>query len=253
MGVSWLLASVLILPLSAGCESEGPGAEPEPVEPAHWTYAESATWGELDPDYAACGSGRHQSPVDLTDATSRDLPDIAFDYQPSDVQAVNNGHAIQVDYAPGSSIEVKGETYDLLQFHIHTPSEHTINGRTAAAELHLVHLSADGDLAVVGVLIDEGAAGDAIGPILDDLPEEDGDTGPVSSIDAEELLPAGRTTYRYPGSLTTPPCSEGVTWLVMTDPVTWSAEQLEAITDVHEGNNRPVQALNGRAEVIDAS
>lgn len=253
MRASWLLVSTLVVPLSTGCGSPSAEDEREGVEPAHWTYAESATWDELDPDYAACGSGTHQSPVDLAGAKTRALPDIAFNYRPSNVQAIDTGHAVQVDYEPGNSIELNGETYDLLQFHIHEPAEHLINGHAAAAEIHLVHANAAGELAVVGVLIEEGAPSDVIGALLDDLPEDEGDTGTVSSIDAEDLLPSTRTTYRYTGSLTTPPCSEGVTWLVMTAPVTWSAEQLEAVAEVHDGNNRPVQALNGRREVIDES
>ena len=249
-----VFAVVLVLPLLLGACSPAPTASPTPV---HWSYEGEegpAHWGELSPDFALCASGKKQSPVDLAEATQQDLPNIVFHYQPSKINIINNGHTIQVNYDPGSFIELDGARYDLQQFHFHAPSEHSIAGEQAEAELHLVHKNANGDLAVVGVLINAGQANSAIQPVWDNLPEQ---AGPVQSLDAQvnagDLLPAIQTTYRYDGSLTTPPCSEGVKWLVMTQGITLSQEQLATFTNLFEGNNRPIQALNGRVEVEDTS
>lgn len=246
------LLGVLLLCLSAltACGDDVPGAAGEeivehPVE--HWSHDDPDAWGET------CTTGTKQSPVDLTDASAEDLAEIEFDYQPSEVTVANTGHTIQAGYGTGSAIGVDGTWYDLIQFHFHAPSEHTIDGENAAAELHLVHQDDDGNLAVVGVLVSEGTANEAVAPVLDDLPDDEGEqTEPETEVDADGLLPDGHLTFRYDGSLTTPPCSEGVRWMVMTEPVTWSAEQLAAFTDLYDGSNRPVQPLNDRVELVDA-
>ena len=166
----------------------------------------------------------------------------------------NTGHTIQANYGTGSAIGIDGTWYDLLQFHFHTPSEHTIDGEQAAAELHLVHQDDDGNLAVVGVLVTEGEANAAVAPVLEDAPDHEGQQRePATEVDADGLLPESHLTFRYDGSLTTPPCSEGVRWMVMTEPVTWSAEQLAAFTDLYDGSNRPVQPLNERVELVDST
>ncbi len=165
----------------------------------------------------------------------------------------NTGHTLQAGYGSGSTIGVDGTRYDLIQFHFHTPSEHTIDGEHAAAELHLVHQD-DGNLAVVGVLVEEGAASEAVAPVLEDPPDAEGEQRePETPVDAAGLLPEGHATFRYDGSLTTPPCSEGVRWMVMTEPVTWSAEQLTAFTDLYDGSNRPTQPLHDRVELLDST
>lgn len=255
-----VFAVILVLPLLLGAcapastPTQAPTSAPAPV---HWSYEGEegpAHWGELSPDFALCANGKKQSPVDLADTTPQDLANIIFHYQASKINIINNGHTIQVNYDPSSFIELDGIRYDLLQFHFHAPSEHSVAGKQAEAELHLVHKNADGDLAVVGILINTGQANSAIQPAWDNLPEQ---AGPVQSLDVQvnagDLLPAVQTTYRYDGSLTTPPCSEGVKWLVMTEPITFSDEQLAAFTNIFEGNNRPIQALNGRTEVEDTS
>ncbi len=251
------LLPALLLLLSA-C---APAATPAPAAtatPVHWTYEGEegpAHWADLSPTFAACSAGKQQSPVDLTQADQKDLSNIVFHYQPSKVNIINNGHTIQVNYDAGSYIEVDGTRYDLLQFHFHTPSEHSVNGKLAAAEVHLVHKSADDKLAVVGILIEKGdGENSAIQSFWNSLPAASGPAQTLDSmVNANDFLPAIQTTYRYDGSLTTPPCTEGVKWMVMTTPITFSEAQLENYTKLFEGSNRPVQALNGRPEVEDTT
>ena len=204
-------------------------------------------WGSLDRAYAACSDGWEQSPIDLGSAKAGRLPGIVFDYAPSPMTVSNNGHAIQVDYAPGSGIVHGGVRYELLQFHFHHGSEHTVAGVRFPLELHLVHRSSGGELAVVGVLFKEGAASEALEPLWSRLPAEAGATAAVPGpMNAAALLPERRSTWRYVGSLTTPPCTEGVSWIVMTEPMTLSAAQIEAFAAIFPNNYRPVQPLNGR-------
>lgn len=227
------------------------GARPQ----AHWGYEGTngpEHWGELDPGFAVCSDGREQSPIDLTGAERGDLSEIVFDYAPSPISIRNDGHTIQVNYESGSGIVLDGTRYDLTQFHFHHRSEHTVDGADFPLEVHLVHASADGALAVVGVFLAEGAANEPFAPVWRGMPAEAGPAAVVEGmVDAGALLPERRTTWRYPGSLTTPPCSEGVSWLVMTEPVTASREQIEAFSALFPVNNRPVQALNGRRLVTD--
>ncbi len=232
--------------------------EPHPVaEPPHWTYEGEEGpehWDELDETYAVCGTGQNQSPIDIESPTAGDLANISFHYQPSAVNIFNNGHTVQVNHDAGSSIELDGVRYETVQFHYHTPSEHTLDGKAFAAEFHIVHKSADGNLAVVGILLKEGAENSAYQPFISNLPAEKSDvTDAGVKINAAELLPAVQTTYRYNGSLTTPPCTEGVSWLLMTNPVELSAAQLDALENLFEDNNRPVQPLDGRTPIEDTT
>jgi carbonic anhydrase len=145
-----------------------------------------------------------------------------------------------------------GIRYHVVQFHYHAPSEHEINGKRMAAEIHLVHKSADGKLAVIGLLLEEGAENAALSPFINNLPPEKSDVKDVNQqINAADLLPDIQTTFRYSGSLTTPPCTEGVSWLVMTTPIELSSEQLSKIENVSGTNNRPVQPLNDRSLLED--
>jgi carbonic anhydrase len=233
--------------------------QPVAHEKPHWGYEGEAGpehWGSLDPSFAACGEGKSQSPVDIVhaDATPQDLPNIAFHYQPTAVKIINNGHSIQVNYDPGSYIEVEGTRYDLLQFHFHAPSEHAFDGQLLDMEMHLVHKSAEDKLAVVGVMLKGGAENAAYQPVWDNLPAEEGPEQVIDlQVNAADLLPAEQLTYRYSGSLTTPPCSEEVSWFMMTTPVELSAEQIAAFEAIYKGNNRPVQPLNEREILVDTS
>ncbi len=254
------VVSALLLLVSACAPAATPTPAPtHTAAPVHWTYEGEegpAHWGGISPDFAVCQSGVRQSPVDLNGPAQQeqDLPNIVFHYQPSKINILNNGHTIQVNYDGGSSIDVDGVSYELLQFHFHAPSEHSVGGKLAEAELHLVHKNAAGGLAVVGLLIEKGPANSAIQTTWDSLPTQSGPAQTLEAqVNANDLLPTVQTTYRYDGSLTTPPCTEGVKWLVMTNPITFSEEQLAAFTEIFEGNNRPAQALNDRAEVEDTS
>ena len=220
------------------------------AKPIHWSYGGSDNperWGKLSPDFALCEQGHGQSPINIQDAVrDRPLP-IVFDYQPSPLEVVNNGHTIQVNYAQGSSISIGDEKFSLLQFHFHTPSEHFIKNDAFPLELHLVHRSESGQLAVVGVMLEQGKANPLIAKIWEQIPE----VGKSSSlkdrlINAQDLLPKNRSYYSYEGSLTTPPCSEGVKWNVMTEPMTVSAEQIDKFTSIYQVDARPVQAVYDR-------
>ena len=228
-----------------------------PPEPPHWTYEGEEGpqhWGELDPTYAVCGTGVHQSPIDISAPSENDLTNIVFNYQPSEVKILNNGHTVQVNYDSGSFIELDAVRYDLLQFHYHAPSEHVIDGKSFPAEVHLVHKNADGQLAVVGILLEEGNENLAFDPFIKNMPVEKSEAKDIGvTLNANELLPDIQTTFRYSGSLTTPPCSEGVNWLVMTNPVELSSAQLSKLDELFEDNNRPLQEVNDRSIVEDST
>lgn len=251
------MAAALATALFACSRNPAPETAAAEHHEVHWAYSGAGGpehWGTLEPEFAACASGKSQSPIDITHATPSDLPNIVFNYAPSAVNIVNNGHTIQVNYDAGSSIEIDGVRYDLVQFHFHAPSEHTINGKRYPAELHLVHKSASGDLAVVGVMMDKGAENLALAPVWSHLPAKEGpEEHFTAAVDATSLLPDVRTTFRYSGSLTTPPCSEGVKWNVMTAAIQLSDTQLRAFTKIIDGNDRPLQPLGGRTLIEDTS
>ena len=244
----------LILPIIAGMISGVfilSAVNAQDGHSVHWGYegeAEPEHWGELDETFALCSQGRAQSPINLTAATGIDLVNIDFDYQETALNIFNNGHTVQVNYDEGSRISYNETTYDLLQFHLHHPSEHTVDGEPAAMELHLVHRDASGNLAVVGILIVEGEAdNEDYAVVFDNLPAEEGE--PVASelvVNAADLLPDTTTFFTYSGSLTTPPCSQGVRWLVLDTPIELSEAQIEAFAQIFELNARPTQDLNSR-------
>ena len=207
-------------------------------------------WAQLDPEWSACGTGEHQSPIDLGGATPAAQSELGVSYVPGTAELVNTGATVRADEAPGSTLTVDGVGYELTQFHLHEPAEHTVDGVRADAELHLVHTAADGSLAVLGVLLTEGAEDVALQPYLDALPGTPGETSAPASVDPAALLPADHATYRYTGSLTTPPCSEDVEWLVLQQPVSASAAQLAGFRAVIGENARPVQETGDRTVTV---
>jgi len=216
----------------------------------HWGYSGAEgpeNWAQLSPDYSAC-SGKNQSPIDLTGFIEADLEPIRIAYRAGGTEILNNGHTIQVSYSPGSKIQVDGFELELKQFHFHAPSENLINGKSFPMEAHLVHADKDGNLAVIAVMLKEGEANKAIEAAWSLMPESTGDRQTLpDALSAEAILPASRDYYRFNGSLTTPPCSEGVRWLVMKEPISVSKEQIERFTHVmHHPNNRPPQPVNAR-------
>lgn len=225
---------------------------PAHSEGKHWAYGGHggpAEWGTLDKDFAECKLGKHQSPIDIRGAKAADLPAIKFDYKPSPLKVIDNGHTIQVNYAAGSSIDVGGARYELLQFHFHRPSEEKIDGKQHAMVAHLVHKGADGKLAVVAVLLDKGGASPLIDTIWKNIPKEKEKEAAAANvtIDAAKLLPDNKGYYTFEGSLTTPPCSEGVKWLVLKTPVKIAESEIAAFGKRYAMNARPTQPLNGRA------
>ncbi len=220
----------------------------------HWSYSGKEgpdNWGRLSKDYHMCRQGAEQSPIDIGGTAGFDgatVTPIDFDYHLNPVEILNNGHTIQVNYAPGSGITVRGKRFELLQFHFHTPSEHAVGGQRAPMEAHLVHKSADGELAVVGVMMQEGAENMALSEFWGLMPHKAGETkrGKSTLINARDLLPHDAGFYRYMGSLTTPPCSEGVNWYVMAEPVSVSAAQLQQFETMIGANARPVQPAGKR-------
>jgi carbonic anhydrase len=208
--------------------------------PDHW-------WEICAPSNFICKAGTRQSPIDLPAAPQGDLPKLSFHYQPTPLAVENNGHTIEVKVQPGSYLRIGQERFDLVQFHFHTPSEHKLQGQEFPMELHFVHRNALGELAVVGVFLREGAANPFLQEIWNHIPgEAETAAAQANTIDPEDLLPGDRDYYRYAGSLTTPPCTEGVRWHVLHEPVDVSAAQIEEFRAIFPLNARPIQPLNGR-------
>jgi carbonic anhydrase len=229
----------------------------------HYEGAEGpANWGKLSPSFAACGDGQRQSPIDISKPMRGTTPEMKTAFLPAALRiahhehiadGINNGHTIQINYPEADTLTLGSVSYQLVQYHFHSPSEHTVDGKSFPMEMHMVHKSGGGALAVVGVLIEEGAHNPAFAPVFTNLPAQKGvETHfPAVNVDVDALLPAARTSFRYDGSLTTPPCSEDVSWIVMTMPIQLSKEQIGAFTRLIKDNNRPVQKLNGRTVLID--
>ena len=219
-------------------------------QPPHWTYEGEhgpEHWGDLSPDFSACKTGREQSPINITKAEPSNLPAIQFDYQPATLKVIDNGHTVQVNYPVGSSIKVGDKTYQLVQFHFHHPSEELINGKPHDLVIHLVHQDSEGHKAVVAVLASTGPSNPTLKAVLDHIPQskaQEVDTG--AAINAADLLPSNHAYYTFPGSLTTPPCTEGVTWFVLKTPITLAPSDLALFTRLYPHNARPAQPLNGR-------
>lgn len=216
-----------------------------------WGYSGEGgpqNWGKLDPGFATCATGKNQSPIDIGTTTKGNLKPVRIDYKNGTTEILNNGHTVQVNYRPGSSLEVDGLKFELRQFHFHAPSENTFSGKHFPLEGHLVHADKDGNLAVIGVMFTEGAPNRVLASLLDLLPGKEGETKALTDLrSALQMLPADRHYYRFTGSLTTPPCSEGVRWLVLQQPSAASKAQIDAIAKAAGApNNRPVQPLNAR-------
>lgn len=235
---------------TAPSASAGASAQPE----AHWSYEGAdgpAHWGPLDPAYAACSIGTEQSPIDIAGAAKVDAtsPTAANASGPSTV--VNNGHSVEAAAGPGSSMTVAGTSYALVRMHFHSPTETTVGGARAPVEPHFVHESADGRPAVLAMFVQVGPQNAAWDAFVSALFTPKGDRTEIK-LDWSGLLPATFTTYRYAGSLTTPPCTEGVAWFASTVPILMGRAQIDAFTAAYYGNDRPVQPLNGRRIDLDA-
>jgi carbonic anhydrase len=211
-------------------------------------------WGSLSAGYAKCSDGTEQSPIDLTGASVSDIADIQFTYGEVPLAIFNNGHTIEVELTGATAIDVEGTTYTASQFHFHAGSEHLVDGEQFPLEMHIVHRDADDNLAVVGLLVDVGAENEALASLFENIPtevSEEGEEIAGATVDLGAVLPAAKTYYKYAGSLTTPPCSEGVSWMVLETPIEISQAQLDTFTEVIEGNFRPMQPLGDRELVVD--
>jgi carbonic anhydrase len=221
------------------------------AHPPHWAYEGKEgpkEWGNLDSSYAACAVGKTQSPIDIKGAKKADLPALNFSYHTVPLSIIDNGHTIQVNYASGSTLTVGEKLYTLKQFHFHHPSEEHVNGKDFPLVAHLVHADAEGHLAVVAVLFELGNANSLVDTLWKNVPSEKEKPQdiPSVSIQAEDLLPNERSYFTYAGSLTTPPCSEGVSWYVLNSYATISPKQVAAFAKIYPRNARPIQPSNGR-------
>ncbi len=207
-----------------------------------------AHWGDLKSEFAACKTGQRQSPINIVGAQSADLPAIKFEIKPSTLHIINNGHTIQINYAPGSFMTVGDKCYELKQFHFHHPSEETIRSKQFPLELHLVYSDANGNLAVVSVLLEEGSANPLVETLWGLAPKTTGPEKTVNNLEVNvaDLLPTNRSYFTFAGLLTTPPCTEGVSWFVLKTPVTISNKQVATFAEIYPNNERPTQPLNGR-------
>jgi carbonic anhydrase len=239
---------------------------PVSARPVHWGYGDEAgpaTWATLTPVYALCGDGKSQSPVNISKADAKGGANWKFDYKTTSLRIahnehmddiIDNGHTIQVTVDEGSVFTFEDKNFSLKQFHFHTPSEHTVDGQHAPMEMHMVHQNADGSLAVVSVLFSEGkTANENLAKIISNLPNARGESKHMKDVNLELKfhLPKDNYAYHYIGSLTTPPCSEGVQWLVLRDPVSVTSDQIAAFSSRIGPNNRPTQGLNDRVVNVD--
>ncbi len=223
---------------------------------SHWGYEGKESpehWGEVDDAYKTCRTGMNQSPVNIDSTFRTQLAPLLTDYTDGPITLLNNGHTIQAAMKSETqdSITFDNTRFTLQQFHFHAPSENTVHGKHYAMEMHLVHVNAEGEIAVVAVMYDKGEANKELDDLWLNMPAgADQNTKLRPNLDINKLLPADKSYWRFSGSLTTPPCSEGVTWLVLKHPMTLSASQLEKFTHtMHHDNNRPVQPLHGRVVV----
>ena len=216
----------------------------------HWGYRSEngpAKWSALDDKFQLCGAGKQQSPIDISKSVGGNVTAVAFNYKSGPATVVNNGHTVQVNVARGNRLQIGDRVYRLVQFHFHTPSENTVNGLHYPMETHLVHADANGRLAVVALMVRAGRKG-----ILDHLPQpsRSGEKVNAGTVDPSELLPASKHHFVFKGSLTTPPCSEGVDWFVMKQPIEADRATIARFYSILGANNRPTNPLNGRADKL---
>jgi carbonic anhydrase len=237
-----LLTSLLLCALAASAALAETGHAP------HWTYAGTEKWADLDKGFVACKYSKEQSPINIDTGAAHKaaLPKIDFSYPALHGEIINNGHTIQVNVPPGGKIKIGADEFQLLQFHFHTPSEEKIDGQSYPMVVHIVHKGAGDQLAVVAVLLKEGKENPALKTIFNSLPAKEGEKKALTIFDLAAILPEQRGYYAFMGSLTTPPCSDGVRWQVLQQSIEISSGQLASFRKLYSMNARPVQPLNGR-------
>ncbi|PEN69889.1 carbonic anhydrase [Bacillus toyonensis] len=259
-GLNFVYKTPLILTTSVvlmGCNTakqEAPQKQ-STKENTQWSY-EGTTgpeqWGELKPEYKMCLNGQEQSPIDIKTEQIKSTVDnnpLQINYQPISFSIKNNGHSIEGKANSSDDyLTLGGNRYTLKQFHFHTPSEHQFEGKHADMELHLVHQNDQGQLAVVGIMIKEGQKNEGFAAMWQNLPHRKNIKADVQhTIDIKQILPSDHSSFRYMGSLTTPPCTENVQWIVMKQTIEMSKQQIKVFHKLFPTNNRPVQPINGRA------
>jgi len=217
----------------------------------HWGYEGEATpenWAKLTPEYQMCDLGRNQSPVNISGAIKAQVTDLEIHYGETSGNIVNNGHTIQINEKdPNDYVVVNGEKYTLVQFHFHAPSENEINGESFPLEGHFVHKNDKGELLVMAIMFEEGDKNPVVEKFLSILSEEEEVPVDFDKINIAAFLPKSTGYYRFSGSLTTPPCTEGVTWVILKDTMTLSKDEIEKFEhEFKHHNNRPIQPLHGR-------
>ena len=226
---------------AAGCESHD--------SHGHWSYKEATgpeNWGDLSAEFQACKLGKNQSPIDITDVRDADLPPLNLNYKDTSFEIVNNGHTIQINLENAGELVIEEDTYKLLQFHFHNPSEEAVEGQRFPLVAHFVHKSDAGELAVIALFFVTGQKNGLLEPVFSNMPGSPEETKPGNgTINPSEIL-GSKGYYAYNGSLTTPPCSEGVRWIVLKTPSKLSLEQLSSFKELYSGNARPLQPLNAR-------
>ena len=219
----------------------------------HWGYSGKYApehWGDISSDFHICKNGKYQSPIDITDVleATTNAP-LAFTYATKPNTITNNGHTIQVNFKQGSVLRFEKKDYALVQMHFHTPSEYTFSGKHAPMEAHIVHSTKNGELLVVSVMFDEGEENALIKQIWENAPKNTGENKAIKQLDVTPLLKDMTSYVRLDGSLTTPPCSEGVVWILSKSRQQASKDQIAFFTDIIGKNNRPTQPTNGRVIV----
>jgi carbonic anhydrase len=246
----------IFLPIAASvflfsCKNNG---DSNKIDSNDTTKAKQAVkWDYEHPDWQNegfndCG-GKVESPINVETAKTikAHLPDVTYNYSPFNFKIVDNGHTIQVLNAGNNTLTLDGNTFEFKQFHFHHKGEHAINGVKGEMEMHLVHADSAGNLLVVAMIIKEGAANPTIGKVLQHIPEEkEKETESNTSINLSDVLPADKKYYTYTGSLTTPPCTDGIEWIILKQPITMSAEQIASFTKRYANDARPLQKLNNR-------
>jgi carbonic anhydrase len=250
------LAAVSALSLGSAMPTATPAATPTARAGAPWSYSGPtgpSHWGSLDPSYAACSDGSAQSPVNITRVVRRALKNPGFHYVTGRATVVNNGHTVVATPRPGSSMTIDGTSFTLVEVHFHGRGEHEVNGHRYPLEVHFVHRSSTGAVAALGVFVIRGTSTNkAWQPYVRSLDVAPGRAA-HPTINWSAMLPRNRQTFRYRGSLTTPPCTEGLRWVVLTTPVRLSGQQIAAFRAAYDHNNRPLQPLHGRKVLLDCS
>ena len=246
----WNMMSRLLLMILLLIGGMGDGWAADEHAPSHWGYEgeeSAAHWGIRSSAYMTCEAGSHQSPVNISmPRHAQQQERLVFHYQSGLVRALDNGHTIQVNVPPGNELHLNGRTYRLNQLHFHDPSEHHVDGRTYPMEIHLVHQDRKGHVVVIGLLVETGSPNQSLAELWAMLPMKAGELGSAHPFNPQDLIPSNSHHFSYHGSLTTPPCTEGVQWIVLRDPISMSAQHIAQFASIIGKNARPVQPLHGR-------